>query len=89
MTIQVAVTSFYKQGWVKTGIREKNMCFGTNCLVGDWAIVPEIKYVRAFLIRWSLAAQFVNDFAGAVIQFIEVLSLGYAHATARVASDAV
>lgn len=47
-----------------------------------------IKYVRAFLIR-SLRAQFVDDFAGPLVQLVEMLSLGDAHAASRVTPDTV
>lgn len=51
-------------------------------------LISVIKYVRAFLIS-SLGAQFVDDFTGPLVQLVEMLALGYAHAASRVTPDTV
>lgn len=55
---------------------------------GEGKLISVIKYVRAFLIS-SLGAQFVDDFAGPLVQLVEMLALGNAHAASGVAPDTV
>lgn len=51
-------------------------------------MISVIKYVRAFLIS-SLCAQFVDDFTGPLVQLVEMLALGDAHTSSRIAPDTV